>query len=72
MEEFLAAQIASCVVNFGFCRPKEMVRPEQLMPSEWGKKGVAGSAVTRRPRMTRRRREKIADRLRAAFGFGPR
>jgi hypothetical protein len=36
--EFLFAQLASCVVNFSMCHPKDPVKASDFMPSEWVKK----------------------------------
>lgn len=33
-QEFLAAQIAACVINFSMSRPKRGISTRELMPSE--------------------------------------
>jgi hypothetical protein len=63
-QELLFAQLTAAVINFGACRPKEPVKTEQFMPSQWGK-------VEKRPRMTAKRRREIADAFRRTMAQFP-
>ncbi|HEV2463545.1 MAG TPA: hypothetical protein VGT04_07060 [Acidobacteriaceae bacterium] len=64
-QEILFAQLTASVINFGFCRPKEPVRPESFMPSQWERLNEVGAP--QRKRMTRKRREKVANDLRTVM-----
>lgn len=57
--EFLFGQLASCVVNFGFCQPKEPAKPSDFMPSQ----------RHARPRAARKRRSAAAGRQQIADGL---
>jgi len=59
-QELLFAQCVAATINFGFRAPKEPVRPESFMPSEWGK--------ARKPRRKRyQTRKQVAQGLRQMF-----
>ena len=52
------------LINFSMGRPKEPVTLEDLVPD------LPGSKPVRRPRMTEKRRQRIAASFRAYFGTG--
>lgn len=56
-QEFLFAQLTSCVVNFSMAGPKKPSEPKDFMPSEWIKHPVATFK-------RRRKRQLIATELR--------
>jgi hypothetical protein len=61
--EFLLAQLTSWVANSGFRSTVKPTKPQDFMPSEWQKTPTN----PKRPRMTKKRREAIADGIRLCF-----
>jgi hypothetical protein len=59
--EFLFAQLTSCVVNFSMSHPKKALEPRDFMPSEWAKNPPA----EKKPK--RRKRQLIATEIRATM-----
>jgi hypothetical protein len=55
-QEFLFAQLTTYVVNFSHWPPKEPASPKDFMPSEMRRR-----AMEKPKRMTRKRRQEVAD-----------
>jgi hypothetical protein len=62
-DEFMLAQLTSCLVNFSMCRPKESVTPKDFMPSQFGKPGPKQKKI----RLTKARRKAVSDTLSAGM-----
>ncbi len=60
--ELLFAQLTSWVANTGFRSTEKPTHPRDFMPSQWAK-----HPKPKRPRMTKKRRQDIADGLRMMF-----
>ena len=65
--ELLFGQLTSWVVNTGFRALEKPTSTEDFMPSRWKKRSAAASSTTKPKRMSRKRREAVADGLRAMF-----
>ena len=65
-QEFLAAQLTSWVANTGFRTTEKPTKPQDFMPSEWGR--TRASIHSGKPRrMTKKRRADIANSIRSMF-----
>jgi hypothetical protein len=62
--EFMLAQLTSSVINFSTCRPKESVKPQELMPSQWGK-----TPQPKKVRITKARKKAITDTIHGGFAM---
>ncbi len=62
-EHWRDATLMACIVNSGFSRPKDGVKPSDFMPQA----PVAGSGrpLPKHKRMTAKRREEVADGIRS-------
>ena len=64
-DEFMLAQIAAVTINFAMGHPDKPVQPSALMPSKFSDK----QSRSGKPRMTKKRRQNIADAFRAFGGM---
>jgi len=66
-DEFMLAQLTSCLINYSAAHPEKAVQPKDLMPSQWH---IKAAAVAREvPEMTEERRQAIANAFRAFGGM---
>lgn len=63
-DEFMLAQLTSSVINFSMCRPRESVKPQDLMPSQRGK-----TPQPKKVRITKARKKAITDTLHGGFAM---
>ena len=64
----LLALLRHDIINFSFCRPKEPVKLEDLLPGEGALARAPVAGHGRPARMTRTRRRTVAEGCRAIFG----
>lgn len=60
-QQWRDAHLMACIVNSGFCRPKDDVKPEDFMPKKHQAK------APRRKRMTQKQRDLVAEKTRKVF-----
>ena len=63
--EFMIAQLTACTINSSMGRPKDGVKTQDFMPSEWAKKRKRKEPATPKPK--RRERKVIADEIRGVM-----
>jgi|SRR5271163_3601596 len=65
--ELLFAQLTSWVANTGFKSADKPTSTKDFMPSQWGKSSSSAKSSPKRKRMTRKRRDAVADGFRTFF-----